>query len=241
MGKRKQSADKTKNRNHLPSSSGIVPCSSELQELSKEKSSLLVESSENKLYTSSMDITDNSVKLLNTHTSLSSHHYNLGRSIFIKRSRHHYGHHYSRRNSVNRGNASSSHGKGPPSCDGRLLYKLSTQCNAESGQNAENSENPFGRPERMRSSSLVKDASSADAVKMVCGICQKPLRRKPYLLGITNAVSSGDYCIVGVLVCGHVYHADCLEKRTSAEEGCDPPCPLCTSVPLQVGSSGAQE
>lgn len=84
-----------------------------------------------------MDITDNSVKLLSTHTSLSNHHYNLGRSIFLKRSRHHYGHQYSRRNSGNRGNASSSHGKGP-SRDDRLLCKLSSQCNAEPGQNAGN-------------------------------------------------------------------------------------------------------
>ncbi|KAJ0030394.1 hypothetical protein Pint_13821 [Pistacia integerrima] len=241
MGKRKRTADKPKNKNHPPSSSDNAPCSSEMQELSKEKSSHLVDSSELKPYTSSMDITDNSVKLLSTHTSLSNHHYNLGRSIFLKRSRHHYGHQYSRRNSGNRGNASSSHGKGPTSHDERLLYKLSSQCNAEPGKNAENKEKPFGRPDRIRSSSLVKDASSPDAVKMVCGICQKLLRRKPYFLGIGNTLSSGEYCVVAVLVCGHVYHADCLEKRTTPEEGCDPPCPLCTGVALQVESSGAQE
>ncbi|XP_044463005.1 uncharacterized protein LOC123193972 [Mangifera indica] len=240
MGKRKRTADKTKNNNSPPSSSDNAPCSSGMQELSKKKSSDLVDSSELKSYTSTMDITDNSVKLLNTHTSLSNHHYNLGRSIFLKRSRHHYGHQYSRRNSGNRGNASSSHGKGP-SRDDRLLCKLSSQCNAEPGQNAEEREKPFGRPERIRSSSLVKDASSPDAVKMVCGICQKLLRRKPYFLGIGNTLSSGEYCVVAVLVCGHVYHADCLEKRTSSEDGCDPPCLLCMGVALQVESPGAQE
>lgn len=48
---------------------------------------------------------------------------------------------------------------------------------------------------------------------MVCGLCQQRTRE--------NAVTA-------VLVCGHAYHADCLEVRTTNEDRRDPPCPLCT-------------
>lgn len=80
-----------------------------------------------------MEITDNSVKLLNAH-----HHYNLGRSVFLKRSRHHYSHQYSRRNLGNHGNGSSSLGKGPPSREERLSFKLASHCNTEPGSHAGN-------------------------------------------------------------------------------------------------------
>ena len=97
---------------------------------------------------------------------------------------------------------------------------------------ADGREKSFGRPERIRSSSMVMDAVSPDKVKMVCGVCQKHLRRKPYFLG--NALASGEFTVVAVLVCGHVYHADCLEDRTSLEDQRDPPCPLCSGSPSQV-------
>lgn len=89
-------------------------------------------------------------------------------------------------------------------------------------------EKPFFRPARIRSSYLVVDAASADPMKMLCGICQKPLRRKPFFLGIT--LSSTEVSVVAVLVCGHVYHADCLEQKTSFEDRRDPPCPLCAGL-----------
>ena len=79
---------------------------------------------------------------------------------------------------------------------------------------------------------MVTDAVSPDKAKMICGKCQKQLRRKPYFLG--NRLASGEFSVVAVLVCGHVYHADCLEERTSLEDRCDPPCPLCSGSPSQV-------
>ncbi|KAJ4709089.1 Zinc finger, RING-type [Melia azedarach] len=241
MGKRKRSADHTVNQNDPPSSSDNIPRSSGTEVLSKEKSTHLVDSSELKPFSPGVDVSDNSVKLLNAHSSLPHHHYNVGRSVFLKRSRHHYSHQYSRRNSGNHGNASSSHGKGPPSRDERPSFKLAGQCNPEPGSHAETREKPSGRPDRLRFSSLIMDAASADGVKMICGICQKLLRRKPYFLGMGNSLASGEYSVIAVLVCGHVYHADCLEQRTPLEDTCDPPCPLCSGVVLQVESSGAQE
>ena len=108
--------------------------------LQQKSSHLVEESSELKPFSSSMDITDNSVKLLNAHSSLAQHHYNLSRSIFLKRSRHHYSHQYSRRNSGSHGSASSSHGKGTPLHDERLSFKLASQCNTEPGHHIGESE-----------------------------------------------------------------------------------------------------
>lgn len=236
MGKRKRAADQHHNSNDPPASSDNIPCSSGTEALSKQKLSQFVDSSDLKPFSSGMEITDNSVKLLNAH-----HHYNLGRSVFLKRSRHHYSHQYSRRNLGNHGNGPSSLGKGPPSREERLSFKLASHCNTEPGSHAEKREKPFSRSERIRFSSLVTNAASPDTVKIVCGICQKLLRRKSHLLGMGSTIPSGEQHAVAVLVCGHVYHADCLEKRTSAEDIRDPPCPLCLGSLTQVESSGVQE
>ncbi|XP_038993745.1 uncharacterized protein LOC120117551 [Hibiscus syriacus] len=57
-----------------------------------------------------IDVGDSSVKLLNSNTSVAHHHYDLGHSVLLKRSRHYYGHHYSRRNSSSLSNPSTSRG-----------------------------------------------------------------------------------------------------------------------------------
>lgn len=82
------------------------------------------------------------------------------------------------------------------------------------------------------------DGASADPMKMLCGICQKPLRRKPFFLGIT--LSSTEVSVVAVLVCGHVYHADCLEQKTSFEDRRDPPCPMCVGLLPKIDDSRGQ-
>ncbi|MED6205157.1 hypothetical protein PIB30_015275 [Stylosanthes scabra] len=180
------------------------------------------------------DKTDGSMKLPNTHPTMPHHHnQGLGRSVFLKRSRHYYGHQYSRRNSGNHANASSSRGKGVSNYDDRLPFKLAAyQPNSQSRQLVEYREKTFSRPERIRSSSVTMDAVTPDAVKTVCGICQKPLRRKFNLLG--GSLSCCELSVVAVLVCGHIYHADCLEQRTSIEEIRDPSCPVCSGLVLQV-------
>ncbi|CAL9122155.1 unnamed protein product [Musa acuminata var. zebrina] len=37
-----------------------------------------------------------------------------------------------------------------------------------------------------------------------------------------------EHCVVAVLVCGHIYHAECLEKMTTEIDRYDPTCPVCT-------------
>ncbi|KAK7409954.1 hypothetical protein VNO78_00381 [Psophocarpus tetragonolobus] len=47
-----------------------------------------------------------------------------------------------------------------------------------------------------------------------CGACQK-------------FIASSDLSVVAVLVCGHVYHAECLETMTPEADSYDPACPIC--------------
>lgn len=202
-----------------------MPCSSGAELLSREKSSHVLDSDELRLLSTGMDVADGTSKLSNANSSLAHHNHNLGRSMFLKRSHHYFGHHYSRRNG-SQGNASTSLGRAVPLQGERLTFRLSA--GSESGYHKDNRERGFGRPERIRFSSLVMDVVSSDAVKMVCGICQKLLRRKPYSIGET--LSAGEFSVVAVLVCGHVYHADCLEQRTGVEDIRDPPCPLCLGL-----------
>ncbi|GMJ15644.1 hypothetical protein HRI_005233600 [Hibiscus trionum] len=220
MGKKKRSSQLS--NLDLPSSSEDMPCSSGKALLSKEHLMNL---------DTGIDVVHSAVKLLNTNSSVAHHHYNLGRSVFLKRSRHYYGHHhYSRRNSSSLSNLSSSRGPISPLHDERLSFKFA-QYKPESRNCTGGREKAFGfgRPERIRYSSLVMDAVSPDKVKAVCGVCQKHLRQKPYFLG--NIPASGKFSVVAVLVCGHIYHADCLEGITRFEDRHDPRCPLCSASP----------
>jgi hypothetical protein len=93
-----------------------------------------VNSSELKPLPSVLDITDSS--LLNAHPTTAHHAQSLGHSIFLKRSRHYYSHQYSRRNSVNHANASTSRGKAASLRDERLSFKLAAQFNSQTGHHS---------------------------------------------------------------------------------------------------------
>ncbi|KAJ6296281.1 hypothetical protein OIU78_024182 [Salix suchowensis] len=214
-----------------------IPCSSGTELLSGQKSYLL-DSSELRPLSPRVDVSGGSLKLLNIH-SHAHQNYNLGRSIVLKRSRHHYGHQYSRRNSGSHADASTSRGKTALSCDERLTFKLSSHLNSEPGCHTENKGLEFSRPDRVRFSSLVMDAVSSDALRIVCGICQKLVRRRPYFIG--NALTAGEFSVVAILVCGHIYHSECLEQKTSREDMRDPPCPLCAGLLSEEDASREQE
>lgn len=93
-----------------------------------------VNSSELKPLPSVLDIPDSS--LLNAHPTTPHHTQSLGHSIFLKRSRHYYGHQYSRRNSGNLANATTSRGKAASLRDERLSFKLATQFNSQTGHHS---------------------------------------------------------------------------------------------------------
>ncbi|KAL2537685.1 RING/U-box superfamily protein [Forsythia ovata] len=54
-----------------------------------------------------------------------------------------------------------------------------------------------------------------------CGVCAKPLTQR-------SSWRSQELAAVAVLVCGHVYHAECLENTTPEANKYDPFCPVCT-------------
>lgn len=69
--------------------------------------------------------------------------------------------------------------------------------------------------------------SSPSIDMQMCGVCSKLLTEKSAWRGQKGIVANG-YPIVAVLICGHVYHAECLESMTPEIYKIDPACPVCT-------------
>ncbi|KAJ0989046.1 hypothetical protein J5N97_007402 [Dioscorea zingiberensis] len=65
-------------------------------------------------------------------------------------------------------------------------------------------------------------SSSHSADFQTCGVCLKLLKHR------SPRKVCDEIPVVSVLVCGHVYHADCLESVTPETDRYDPSCPVCT-------------
>lgn len=66
-----------------------------------------------------------------------------------------------------------------------------------------------------------------------CGICAKLLSEKsPW--STQKFVAGNELSVVAVLICGHVYHAECLEIITPEFNKYDPACPVCTFGEKQI-------
>lgn len=73
-----------------------------------------------------------------------------------------------------------------------------------------------------------------------CGLCYRLLRQKsPW--SSHRIVRNSDLPIAGVLPCGHVFHADCLEEMTPKSLVQEPPCPLCLNLISHEGSASISE
>ncbi|KAG6516544.1 uncharacterized protein LOC121971930 isoform X1 [Zingiber officinale] len=78
-----------------------------------------------------------------------------------------------------------------------------------------------------------KERWSADSVNLTScrsqRACSNPPDTPPHQK-ICKACSKRltGHCVVAVLVCGHLYHSECLEKVTIETNRYDPPCPVCT-------------
>ncbi|XP_004510998.1 uncharacterized protein [Cicer arietinum] len=60
-----------------------------------------------------------------------------------------------------------------------------------------------------------------------CGVCSKLLTEKSSW-STQKFIANNDLSVVSVLICGHAYHAECLESMTSEIDKYDPACPVCT-------------
>ncbi|KAL9244991.1 hypothetical protein vseg_018702 [Gypsophila vaccaria] len=95
----------------------------------------------------------------------------------------------------------------------------------------------FTRAKRSRTSG--RNSGSLMSVEIqTCGICSKLLSEKSawnsHIIVAVNELS-----VVSVLICGHVYHAECLETITPDIHKYDPACPVCTFGEKQtIGLSG---
>ncbi|CAL0333578.1 unnamed protein product [Lupinus luteus] len=84
----------------------------------------------------------------------------------------------------------------------------------------------FGfNPERLLRSSTQFSTSSVDF--QTCGVCSKFLTEKSSWSS-QKIIASNELAVVSILICGHVYHAECLESMTPEISKYDPACPVCT-------------
>ncbi|KAL3331869.1 hypothetical protein AABB24_032474 [Solanum stoloniferum] len=232
MGKRKRRAD----LNKTPPPADLMPPSPGMDALSKQKFSHQVDNSGIKSFlTIAGDIMDGPVKVTQGQQSSIVHRRNID---LLKSLRHprHYGRHYSRRRSASNAEASASHGGYTPSYDDKWSLKMASKCSTDSGHDTDNRQKAFHRTEGVPSSSLATRVISSDAGKLFCVLCNKFLKKEPYIV-LENSLPIGETSIVAVLACGHLYHADCLEQRTNREDRQDPPCPICLGLVSHVDAS----
>ncbi|RZC61960.1 hypothetical protein C5167_023726 [Papaver somniferum] len=219
MGKRRRYQKKP----HFCYSDTPRPCSSRKNISSEMKS---VNEDIVKPYSSNSSTTG-----LNSHASLAQVYQNgMGRSILLRHARHHPINHYSHQalrsnvDSINLLNNNTI-----SLLDEKFFCNLANRWHTHPGCQPSTTDG-FGnishKTGRMKFSSSVTNATTTtdDIIKASCGICLNLLKKKPYQ---DEAESSNELSVVAILVCGHVYHGDCLDKKTSEVDKSDPPCPIC--------------
>ncbi|PIA55854.1 hypothetical protein AQUCO_00700286v1 [Aquilegia coerulea] len=75
-----------------------------------------------------------------------------------------------------------------------------------------------------RSNSRVFTSPSID--RKSCAVCSKLLTERSSWSS-QKIIATNELSVVAVLVCGHAYHAECLENMTPESERYDPSCPAC--------------
>ncbi|CAL5205876.1 unnamed protein product [Lathyrus oleraceus] len=81
-----------------------------------------------------------------------------------------------------------------------------------------------GRRKISGSSSRLSYSPSMDLQS--CGACTKLLSDKSAWSN-QKFVANSDLSVVAVLICGHTFHAECLETMTAEADKYDPSCPIC--------------
>lgn len=84
----------------------------------------------------------------------------------------------------------------------------------------------ISRSKLTRSSGRSFSSSTGDVT--TCGICSRLITEKSSWAR-QSIIGINEVAVVAVLVCGHVYHVECLENLTPPEiSKYDPACPVCT-------------
>uniref|UniRef100_A0A1D1XV90 E3 ubiquitin-protein ligase RMA2 n=1 Tax=Anthurium amnicola TaxID=1678845 RepID=A0A1D1XV90_9ARAE len=66
------------------------------------------------------------------------------------------------------------------------------------------------------------------ADSQACGVCSRLLKERSSWSS-QKIVCNNELSVIAVLICGHVYHAECLENVTHETDRYDPICPVCVS------------
>ncbi|XP_042494482.1 uncharacterized protein LOC122073872 isoform X2 [Macadamia integrifolia] len=82
-----------------------------------------------------------------------------------------------------------------------------------------------------RSNSRLSMSPSVDM--QACGVCSKLVTERS-IWSNQKIIATSELAVVAVLVCGHVFHAECLEHMTHEKDRYDPACPLCIAGEKQV-------
>lgn len=82
-----------------------------------------------------------------------------------------------------------------------------------------------GRGKLSESSGALSYSPSIDL--QTCGVCSKLLTERSSWSS-QKIIATNELSVVAVLVCGHAYHAECLEAMTQEADRYDPSCPFCT-------------
>jgi hypothetical protein len=77
-----------------------------------------------------------------------------------------------------------------------------------------------------RSNGRISSYQSSDNIQ-TCGVCLKLLTEKSSW-GSQKIIGTNELAVVAILICGHAYHAECLENMTPEISKYDPGCPVCT-------------
>uniref|UniRef100_A0A5B6Z4F4 RING-type domain-containing protein n=1 Tax=Davidia involucrata TaxID=16924 RepID=A0A5B6Z4F4_DAVIN len=89
----------------------------------------------------------------------------------------------------------------------------------------------FNHDKITRSISRISASASIDL--QTCGVCTKLITEKSSWSS-QKIFGTNDVAVVAVLICGHVYHAECLENMTPEINKYDPACPVCSFGEKQV-------
>ncbi|KAL5563061.1 hypothetical protein UlMin_032808 [Ulmus minor] len=83
----------------------------------------------------------------------------------------------------------------------------------------------FNREKLAKANGRLSASPSLDL--QTCGVCSKLLIEKS-IWSSQKIIANNELPVVAVLICGHVYHSECLEYMTPEIDKYDPGCPICT-------------